>query len=203
MENKKLQLADTEILYYKQLISNRFMKNPRMALLFNKEKKSFKKNVFNLVDYCFNIALKANGVYVAKNKQTIVLFYEHNKLKKTFGDYYRYLKVASGVPIFNLKNVLRNEKEIKQHKLKLDNYIYVWFIAQKEGYGKLDGLTEISKMLAKLADTTKLPIIFETSDKRLIRFYKYAGFEIYNELERGGETIYFLADSNTLENYNN
>lgn len=198
MENNKPQLSDAEIVYYKQLISNRFIKNPRMALLFDKGKNNFEKNVSNLVDYCFNIALKANGVYVAKNKKTIVLFYEQNKLKKTFGDYYRYLKVVKGISIFNLKKVLNNEKEIKKHKLKLDNYLYVWFVAQEEGYGKLDGLTEINQMLLKLSDKMKLPIIFETSDKRLIRFYKYAGFEVYDTHERGGETIYFFADKNTL-----
>lgn len=200
MENNKLQFSNAEILHYKKLISNRFVENPRMSLLFNKDKKSFKKNVFNLVNYCFHIALNTNGVYVAKNKKTIVLFYEQTKLKKTFSDYLRYLNVVKSIPISNLKNVLRNEKEIKKHKLKLDNYLYVWFIAQEEGYGKLDGLNEINKMLFKQSNAKELPILFETSDIRLIRFYKHVGFDVYKKLKRGDETIYFFADKKTLNN---
>ncbi len=200
MENNKRQLSDAEILHYKKLISHRFVENPRMSLLFNKDKKSFKKNVFNLVNYCFQVALNTNGVYVAKNKKTIVLFYEHAKLKKTFSDYLRYLNVVRSIPISNLKNVLHNEKEIKRHKLKLDNYLYVWFIAQEEGYGKLDGLNEINKMLFKLSNERELPILFETSDIRLIRFYKHVGFDVYKKLKRGNETIYFFADKKTLNN---
>ncbi|WP_299441551.1 hypothetical protein [uncultured Aquimarina sp.] len=200
MEKNKLQFSDAEILHYKKLISNRFVENPRMSLLFNKDKKSFKKNIFNLVNYCFHVALRVNGVYVAKNKKTIVLFYQNNKLKKTFSDYCRYFNVIKGISILNLKNILSNEKEIKKHKLKLDNYIYVWFIAQEEGYGKLDGLHEINQMLFKLSSTTKLPILFETSDIRLIRFYKHVGFDVYKELVCDKETIYFFADKKTLEN---
>lgn len=200
MENNKRQLSDAEILHYKKLISNRFVENPRMSLLFNKDKKSFKKKVFNLVNYCFQVALNTNGVYVAKNKKTIVLFYEHTKLKKNLSDYLRYLNVVKSIPISNLKNVLHNEKEIKRHKLKLDNYLYVWFIAQEEGYGKLDGLNEINKMLFKLSNERELPILFETSDIRLIRFYKHVGFDVYKKLKRGDETIYFFADKKTLNN---
>jgi len=169
MENNRLHLSKSERLHYKKLIVKRFIKNPRMSLLFNKEKRSYEKNVFNLVDYCFDVALKSNGVYIAKNKKTIVLFYENNKLKKTFSDYYKYAKVISGIPFSNLKRVLRSEREIKKNKLKLDNYIYVWFIAQEDGYGKVDGLVEINKMLFSLSNTLKLPIIFETSDVKLLK----------------------------------
>lgn len=192
MENTKEQFSDTELLHYKELITNRFVQNPRMALLFDKEKKNFKKNIYNLVDYCFEVALKSNGVYVAANRKTIVLFYEQKKLKKTVSDYLRYLKIIRGIPFANFKSILRNEKEVKKNKLQLDNYIYVWFIAQEEGYGKLDGLAEINKMLFELSDATKLPIIFETSDIRLIRFYKHVGFDVYKKLKNREETIYFF-----------
>lgn len=200
MENNNLQLSKAEITHYKRLISKRFLQNPRMSLLFNKNKKSFEKNVSNLVDYCFHLALKANGVYVTKNKQTIVLFYEQNQLKKSFGDYLRYLKVIKGIPISKLKNVMKSEKEVKENKLDLDNFIYVWFIAQDEAYEKIDGLIEINQKLLALSNKKQLPLMFETSDSRLLNFYTRAGFTMYNQLERGKETIYFFADKYTVEN---
>ncbi|MEM6717984.1 MAG: hypothetical protein AAF611_01580 [Bacteroidota bacterium] len=197
MENKQ-QLSKAEQLHYIKLISNRFLNNPRMALLFNKNKKSFPQHVFNAVNYCFQVALRNDGVYIAENKKTILLFYEQQKLKKNFRDFCRYLKVIKGIPLANMKKVLQNEKEVKTHKLNIANYMYVWFIAQEEGYGSLEGLNEINKMLFKLSNQRNLPILFETSDIRLLRFYKHVGFDVYHTLKRQDETIYFFADKKTL-----
>ena len=196
---EKEQLSKEEQSHYIQLISNRFLNNPRMALLFNKKKQSFSKNVYNAVRYCFQVALKNQGVYIAENKKTIVLFYEHQKLRKTFGDFCRYMKVVKGIPLKNIPKVLQNEKKIKANRLNYNNYIYVWFIAQEEGYRSLEGLNEINKMLFKMSNKSQLPILFETSDTRLLGFYKHVGFDVYRELENEEETIYFFSDKNTLK----
>lgn len=201
MENNRLEFSKADVLHYKELIADRFVDNPRMSLLFDKSRKNFKKNVFNLVDYCFQIALNINGIYIAKNRKTIVLFYQHKKFKRTLADYLRYFRIIRTIPFFNFRKILANENEIKKRKLKLDNYIYVWFIAQERGYGKLDGLNEINKMLLNLSHISQLPILFETSDVRLINFYKHVGFDIYDKFTLSEETIYFFADKETLKKY--
>lgn len=197
---EKEPLSKAAQTHYIQLISNRFLKNPRMALLFDNSKPKFSRNVFNAVRYCFHIAMKNQGVYIAENKKTIVLFYEHQKLRKTFGDFCRYLKVLQGIPLKNVRKILQNEKRVKANRLPVNNYIYVWFIAQEKGYGRLEGLNEINKMLFKISSTTQLPILFETSDTRLLSFYKHVGFDVYKELTNGKETIYFFSDTKTLKN---
>jgi len=60
-----------------------------------------------------------------------------------------------------------------------------------------------NKMLFSLSNTLKLPIIFETSDDKLLNFYKHVGYNVYKELVSGEKTIYFFADIKTLEAYTN
>jgi len=199
MENNNQELSKSTQLYYKQLITERFIDNPRMSLLFDNKRKNFKKNVFNLVNYCFTIAIKLDGVFIAKNKKTIVLFYEKNKFKKTLRDHFNYLKVVKGISLSNIRKVLKNEKLVKKYQLKLDNFIYVWFIAQQKGYGGLDGLNEINKMLIKISKTSELPILFETSDNKLLNLYKHVGFKVYKKLKNGEKTIYFLSNINSIK----
>ncbi|WP_299680103.1 hypothetical protein [uncultured Tenacibaculum sp.] len=201
MGDSYFNIKEEDHFYYKKLITERFLYNPRMSLLFSKEKKDFNKKVFHLISYCFSIAVKQKGVYVSNNKKTIVLFYEQEKFRKSLGDYIRFFNVIKSISFLKLKRVLKNEKEVKEHKLKLSNYIYVWFIAQDKNYKKLDGLVEINKMLFDLARKRKLPILFETSDYRLLNFYKKAGFDIYNQMVREGEIIYFFADKLTCEKH--
>lgn len=196
MENNFLLTSKGEAQHYKELITERFLGNPRMALLYDKGKPSFRSNVSSLVNYCYTIAERLNGVYVAKNKKSIVLFYEKKRFRKTLGDFFRYLRVARGIPLSNIGGVLRREKLIDKNKMQLDNYLYVWFIAQDAAYTKLDGLIEINTMLSAYAQNIGLPILFETSDKRLLRFYKHAGFDLYKTLEVDHETIYFYSKMN-------
>lgn len=199
MVKNSLQNSDQDRRFYKEMITRRFLNNPRMAMIFGKNKLSLPRKVANLVNYCFEIALRLDGVYVATNRKTIVLFYEKKKFKKTWKDHLRYLKVALSIPLKNLPDVMKKEKEVTQRRIALDNYLYVWFIAQEEDYNKLDGLVEINKMLAIKAKDLELPIVFETSDRRLLRFYKQAGYTQYNTLERGSEITYFFTDNHTAD----
>jgi|JI6StandDraft_1071083.scaffolds.fasta_scaffold338522_2 hypothetical protein len=199
MENQNLSLSKQEIKFYINLITQRFLSNPRMTMLFNKNSNSFNKNVKNLVQYCFLLAYKNNGIYIAKNKKTIMLFYK-KKLKKNIFDHFRYLKVIIGISTLKLFKILKNEKLTNEAKIKLDNYIYVWFIAQEIGYGKLDGLIEVNNILFEISKNENLPILFETSDKNLLHLYNRAGFVIYNTLSIENQTINFFINKNHFIN---
>ena len=74
MDNNKFHLSEKEKKTYINLIAERFLTNPRMLLLFdNKNLTKYKNKVKKLVEYCFFIALRLDGVYVTKNKKTIGL----------------------------------------------------------------------------------------------------------------------------------
>lgn len=198
MENN-LKLSKKEKKTYINLITQRFLTNPRMIFLF--EKKSPEKYYFKvkkLVEYCFCIALKLNGCYISKNKKTLVLFYEKKKFKQNKYDYYRYLKVLLNIRIKKIFEVLKNEKLIKQKRLNIDNYIYVWFIAQEKNYRKLDGLIEINNLINQISNQKKIPILLETSNKAVLNLYRRAGFEIYTTLKTNRDEIYFFIDKANL-----
>lgn len=198
MENKKVTLSKKENKFYINLISERFLTNPRMLLLFNKEKNYFKK-VKTLVEYCFYLASKLDGLYIAKNKKTIILFYEKKHFKQNVFDCLRYFKILLNIKPKKILEILKNEKKIKAKKLKIDNYLYIWFIAQEKNYVKLDGLIEVNKMIFNYSNKKNLPILLETSNKELLNLYKRANFKVYDTLIVENEIIYFLADKFTLE----
>ncbi|TMM31988.1 hypothetical protein FDT66_00550 [Polaribacter aestuariivivens] len=78
--------------------------------------------------------------------------------------------------------------------MKIDNYIYVWFIAQEKNYGKLDGLIEINKILINYSNKKNLPILLETSNIEVLNLYKRAGFRIYKTKKSNGEILYFFTN---------
>lgn len=203
MEMSKLDLSKKEKTYYIDLITERFLDNPRMLFLFNNEsEQKYYKCVKKLVEYCFYLALRLDGVYISKNKKTLVLFYEKNKFKQKYSDYIRYVKVLLNIKSRNIIEVLNNEKKIKENRIKLDNYIYVWFIAQEKKYGKLDGLTEVNNMLTNYCKNKNLPILLETSNLNVLNLYKRAGFKVYNVQKIKNNVIYFFADKLTADSKN-
>lgn len=194
MESVNLKLSKTEQIKYINLITKRFLKNPRMIFLFDESNpKKYYHKVRILVEYCFHLALRLNGVYISKNRKTLVLFYENDKFKKSIWDYYRYLKVLFNIRIDKIVKVLKNEKQINNKRLNTENYIYVWFIAQEKKYGKLDGLIEINNLLNQISVNKKLPILLETSNKKVLNLYKRAGFKIYNTLKKDKDIVYFFS----------
>lgn len=200
MENKLKTLSEKEETYYIKLLTERFLDNPRMQTLFGeKSSNNYKKSVNNLVKYCYHLANKLNGVYLAKNKETIVLFYEKQHFKQNVSDYWRYFKIAKGIGVSRIKSVIKKENEIKKQKLKLDNYLYVWFIAQNENYRKVDGIIEIKKMLLDYAKERNLPILLETSNNLLLNLYRRGGFEVYNTYPDGENTVYFMVNNSFVK----
>ncbi len=170
-----------------------------MVMLFGSPRSpSFSKKVERLVRYCFFLAKRCNGIYIARNKQTVALFYEKQKVKHRLADYMRYIKVVLDIGLYRLPAVLRRESMIARHKLKVSNYLYIWFIAQTAGYGRIDGLVEINNKMFELASHNRIPILMETSDERLLKLYCRAGFCVYDVIGTEDKKTYLLADRNTI-----
>ncbi len=184
------------------LVSERFESNPRIKALFDKKDNCFKDNVRNLISYCFTLAYRLNGVFIASNQKTIIFHYEKKRFNQTIEDLFRYSKVILGIKLSKIYVNMRRERIIKKSRLSFPNYIYVWFLAQEKGYGRLDGLIEIQHFLFSEAIIKNLPILLETSNEDVVKLYQRASFKIYNEMIVDNETIYFLfADVDTASNF--
>lgn len=174
------------------IVSERFESNPRLKALFDINDSHYKTNVKNLINYCYNISERLNGIFVATNQKTIIFYFLKSEYGQSIADLWRYAKVILAIKIRKLWSSLKREQIIKKSRLSLPNYIYVWFLAQEKGYGRIDGLIEIQKFLFAEALEKNLPILLETSNEDVVKLYQRASFTIYNELEIFGEKIYFL-----------
>lgn len=190
------ELSKNEII---KIVSTRFESNPRMLSLFDVNSHGFQKNILNLVEYCYHIVQRLGGVFVASNQKTIIFYYLKSSFSQNFSDYFRYLKIVFTISPKNILTNLKRETLIKKTRLDVSDYIYVWFLAQEKGYGKIDGLIEVQQHLFKLSKEKKLPILLETSNEEVLTLYLRASFKVYHILETKGEKIYFLqADIDTV-----
>ena len=184
------------------IISDRFESNPRIKALFDINDNRYMTNVKNLIDYCYNISKRLNGIFIASNRKTIIFYYLKSEYSQTLGDVWRYAKFVLAIKPQKLWRNLKREQMINRSRLSLPNYIYVWFLAQEKGYGRIDGLIEVQKFLFNKALEKNLPILLETSNEEVVKLYQRASFSIYHEIEMYGEKIYFIhADVDSVAKY--
>lgn len=175
-----------------KIVSERFEANPRVITLFDPKRDNFAQKVQNLINYCYHICKKLDGIYVSSNQKTIIFFYYKKDFRQSYDDYLRYAKMIFGIPCSKLWASIKREKLIKKRRPNLENYIYVWFLAQEKTHRGLGGLIEIQNFLFTKAMEYKLDILLETSNPDLIKLYERAGFKIYHVLIIKGEEIFFL-----------
>lgn len=176
------------------LLTNAFLNNPRMFSLIGKNAMNFAKKVGMILHYTYTLAKRINGVFFSTNEKTVMLYYRKSDFRHNFQDYRNYLKIALFcVPPSNLLSALRREKKIASLREKKEDYLYVWFLAQEETYDKLDGLREAKIFLLNKAKELNLPILVETTEKRLLILYRRLGFDIYRswEDEKTGMKVWF------------
>lgn len=166
------------------LLTQCFLHNLRMFSLIGKNATNFQAKVRIVMNYTFGISKRLNGIFFSSNEKTVMLFYRKKEYKHHFIDYINYLKIILFcVPLTNLFTAFRREQKIKSLRAKEDDYLYVVFLGQEPGYTKLDGLLEAKNFLLKKAAEMKVPILVETTEKKLLIFYRRLGFDIYQSWE--------------------
>lgn len=182
------------------ILCQAFASNQRMQVLIKAQGKRFSFLLRLLMTYCYLIVRKLEGVFISKNQATILLYYQKSKHFFSFQDGLRYLYIAIFVIGWNrLWRVLKREKLIKKirqaaiEKHQDQDYLYVWFLAQKKDHEGLRDLVEAKKHLFAQASRQNLPIYMETTEERLVPIYQRMGFEFYEfkEEKKTGLIIWF------------
>jgi hypothetical protein len=192
-------------------LCNAFKHNERVHALVG-EYANFKRGVQILITHCYFMVKKLDGVFVAKNEATVLLYYQNSSHYYTFKDALRYVYLGLRIiGVQQLKTVILREKHVKQKRaveLKKHgetDYLYVWFLGQTAEEKSVEGLFAAKKHIFERAKALKLPIYMETSNQRLLPIYKRIGFEFYDTLEDASTklTISFARCAPTSINHPN
>ena len=162
------------------MLSEAFRQNPRaMAII---KKKDPARSLRLMTEYAYKLVEKFDGIYLSEDKSTVLFYYLKSQYKRGFVDYLRYgIMFMQAIRPSQLFPTLKREKYIASLRPDYENYIYVWVLGSDPDKTSIRGLADIRDHLFGLSERLQLPILIETTIEKLLRFYKYGGFEIYHQ----------------------
>ena len=183
--------TDREIII--SIVSNAFEQNPRVMSMVKKKDPS--RNVRLMTEYAYELVEKFNGIYLSKDKTTVLFYYLESQYKRSFIDYLKYGKMfMKAIRPSQLMPTLKREKHIKSLRLDYEDFIYVWILGSDPNKTSIRGLADIRNHLFGLSEKLQLPILIETTVEKVRKLYHYVGFEEYHKWEdtEAGINVWFL-----------
>lgn len=182
-----LLFQDKEDQQHIENLSMAFFNNDRMKLLIRNSSTDFLKSVKIIITYCYYMVKKWGGIFISSERSSYLLYYQKSKHYFSFYDIFRYLYLAIYVVgISRIASVYQREKMItsiraQQIKQSQDqDFLYVWFLAQKKSNKQLKGLMEAKAYILNKSQYLNLPIYMETTEERLVKIYERIGFQFYH-----------------------
>ncbi len=148
-----------------------------------------------MAEYAYDLAVKFNGVYLSEDKTTAIVYWQQSKYNRSVKDYVKYaVMFLRTIKLHKLFETARREKYVESRRPELDDYIYVWLLGKDPETNSIHGLADIRDHLNELARTLNIPILIETTVEKLLKLYRYVGFEVYDEFYDNtiGMPVYFL-----------
>jgi len=175
------------------IVSNAFEQNPRAVAMM--KKKNPARSVRLMTEYAYQLVEKFDGIYLSKDKTTVLFYYLESQYKRTFIDYLKYGKMfMKAIRPSQLIPTLKREKHIKSLRPAYKDFIYVWVLGSDPNTTSIRGLADIRDHLFDLSEKLQLPILIETTVEKVLKLYRYVGFEEYHKWEdaEAGINVWFL-----------
>ncbi len=173
-----MEKSDKEILL--EIFAGAFYESDRLKAVLRTGKKE--KRIKLMSAYAYDLANKFNGAYLSKDKSTALIYWRTSEFKRSFLDYLKYLRLfLRTIQINKFFETLKREKFIEGHRPKLDDYVYVWILGSDPSITSMRGLADIRDQLFSIAKKHNIPILIETTVEKVLKLYKYVGFEVYDE----------------------
>ena len=135
-----------------------------------------------MTEYAYRLVERLDGIYLSEDKSTVLFYYKKSQYGRTLIDYLRYgsmfLKAIRPSQLFP---TMKREKLITSLRPDYDDYIYVWVLGSVPNNKSLKGLADIRNHLFGLSERLQLPILIETTVEKVLKLYKYVGFEEYHK----------------------
>lgn len=162
------------------IVTRAFEENPRAQTMMKQGNPT--RSVRLMTEYAYQLVEKFNGIYLSEDKTTVLFYYRESQYQRNFLDYLEYGKMfMKAIRPSQLFPTLRREKYIKSLRPDYEDYIYVWVLASVADKTSIRGLVDIRDHLFELAERLQLPILIETTVEKLLKLYRYVGFETYHQ----------------------
>lgn len=169
---------DKEIII--RIVAKAFSQSPRFNAIMRKGKSQ--KRLEIMADYAYHLVNKFNGAYLSKDKSTVLFYYRKKQYRQSFMDLVRYFNMFfQCVRPEKTISTIKRENYIKSLRPDIPDYIYVWVLGSDPDKSGLKGLADIRDHLFAESEKHDLPILIETTVEKVLKLYKYVGFEIYHE----------------------
>ena len=183
--------TDREIII--SIVTRAFEQNPRAVAMM--KKKNPARSVRLMTEYAYQLVDKFDGIYLSKDKTTVLFYYKKSQYKRGLIDYIRYGKMfMQAIRPSQLFPTLKREKYIVSLRPDYKDYIYVWVLGSVPDNKSLKGLSDIRDHLFGMSEKLQLPILIETTVEKVRKLYRYVGFEEYHMWEdnEAGINVWFL-----------
>ncbi len=175
------------------MVTRAFEENPRAQAMM--KMKNPGRSVRLMTEYAYDLVEKFEGIYLSEDKTTVLFYYRNSQYRRKLVDLFRYGKMfTKAIRPSQLFPTLRREKYIKSLRPDYEDYIYVWVLASVPGNRSLRGLADIRDHLFGLSERLQLPILIETTVEKVLKMYRYVGFEIYHRWhdQKANIDVWFL-----------
>lgn len=186
-----MQKTDKQILL--DIMAGAFRESDRLRPILRKGKKE--KRLKIMAAYAYDLSSKFNGIYLSADKTTAIVYWQQSKYKKSLRDHLKYaVMFLRTIKIHKLFETAKREKYVEGRRPDLEDYIYVWLLGKDPETNSIKGLADIRDHLNELVEELQIPILMETTVEKLLKLYKFVGFEIYDEFfdETIGMTVWFM-----------
>ncbi|MEN8201100.1 MAG: hypothetical protein ABFS28_00795 [Bacteroidota bacterium] len=153
------------------------------------------RSVRHMTEYAYMLVDKMDGIYLSEDKSTVLFYYLKSQYKRTFTDYIKYgIMFMKAIKPSQLFPTMKREKYIASLRPDYKDYIYVWVLGSVPNNRSLKGLADIRDHLFGLSEKLQLPILIETTVEKVLKLYRYVGFEEYHQWydQEAGINVWFL-----------
>ena len=175
------------------IVTRAFEENPRAQTMMKQGNPS--RSVRLMTEYAYQLVDKFDGIYLSEDKSTVLFYYLESQYRRKFVDYLRYGKMfIQAIRPSQLFPTMKREKYIKSLRPDYQDYIYVWVLASSPENKSLRGLADIRDHLFGMSERLQLPILIETTVEKVLKLYRYVGFEVYHQWDddEADMSVWFL-----------
>lgn len=162
------------------IVTTAFEQNPRVQAIM--KQKNPTRNIRHMTEYAYALVERMDGIYLSEDKTTVLFYYLKSQYNRTLVDYLRYGSMfMKAIKPSQLFPTMRREKHIASLRPDYEDYIYVWVLGSVPNNKSLRGLADIRDHLFGLSEKLQLPILIETTVEKVLKLYRYVGFEEYHK----------------------